>query len=66
MVFDKVAASSVRNQILLIISMVNYWTGQCKDAIKRGVQVWLPGDLDLIPLQAMGPALALTEGRVLS
>jgi hypothetical protein len=62
MVFVKVDVSSVRNMILLIISMVHYWIGKCKVAIKRGVQIWLSGDLDLIPLQVVGPALALTEG----
>jgi hypothetical protein len=66
MVFEKVAASSVRNQVLLIIFMVHYWTWHCKDVIKRGVQVWLPEDLDLIPLQVVGPALALAHGSVLS
>jgi hypothetical protein len=39
MMFEKVAASSVRNQVLLILSMVHYWTGHGKDVTKRGVQV---------------------------
>jgi hypothetical protein len=43
--------------------MVHYWIGHCKDVIKRGVEVWLPGDLDLIPLQVVGPALAIAEGH---
>jgi Fe-S cluster biosynthesis and repair protein YggX len=54
MVFDKMDASSVKNLILLIISMVHYWIGNCK--------AWMSGDLDLILLQVVGPALALLDG----
>ena len=37
--------------LLLISSLVNYWSGLSKEEAQIVVSDWLPDDFDLIPLQ---------------
>lgn len=45
-----------RTIILLIISLITYWTGIVKRQLRELVQAdWLPQELDAIPLQVWDP-----------
>jgi hypothetical protein len=41
--------------ILLIISLVEYWTGHTKKKVKDAAFEWLPEMLDAIPLRSWDP-----------
>ena len=44
-----------RQLILLIISLVHYWSGQVKQEIKDNTSLWLPADLDVLPIATWHP-----------
>jgi hypothetical protein len=46
---------SNRNLILLIISIIYYWTGNIKDDVKQALAKWMPKEMDNIPLQTWNP-----------
>ena len=42
---------SNKSLILLIVSLVEYWTGNTKQQVKEAVVEWMPAALDIIPLR---------------
>lgn len=48
--FNNGKKKSPRQLIMLIISLVHYWTDMVKQNIKTSTALWLPTDLDVIPL----------------
>lgn len=44
----------VRSIILFVISLVTYWTEPAQKKLKDTTALWMPDDLDGIPLQTMG------------
>jgi hypothetical protein len=46
---------SIKQIILLIISLVHYWAGAIKEKVKESTTFWLPADLDVIPLDSWHP-----------
>jgi hypothetical protein len=55
-------AQSMRSIICLIISLVNYWSGQFGAAVVPYIQHWLPGNMELIPIQVLSPLSRITSG----
>ena len=53
--FTTVTIKSVRNIILLIISVVEYWSGNMDKRIKAAAAAWLPEDIHAIPLRVWNP-----------
>ena len=53
--FNSGKVKSVRQMILLIISLVTYWTGQVNQQVKDSTALWLPVNLDAIPLAVWSP-----------
>ena len=45
-----------RNIILLIISLIHYWTGRVKHQVKEATSEWMPETLEIIPLRIWDPA----------
>jgi hypothetical protein len=60
-VFQSVGHTSVRNLICLIISIVNYWSRGFSIAL---VHIWLPENMELIPLQVRRPVPQLAWERM--
>lgn len=42
--------------MLLIVSVCEYWTGSLDKKIKEASALWLPVDLDAIPLRIWDPS----------
>lgn len=59
LIFNHVHSKSARNLILLIISLVTYWTGNTAKKVKDATAIWLPQYLDEIPLCSIPPGEAL-------
>lgn len=57
--FNQINPKTSRNLILLIISLVTYWTGNASKRVKEGTALWLPQYLDEIPLCSVPPGDAL-------
>lgn len=53
--FQQLAPKSFKTTILLIISLVSYWLGNTLKKFNSSTGIWLPGELDEIPLQALAP-----------
>lgn len=49
--FNNASLPTGRNTIILIISLVLYWTGNEVGQIDEAVQTWLPQSLENIPLR---------------
>lgn len=62
--FNHGKKKSPRQIIMLIISLVHYWTGLVKQDIKISIALWLPSDLDVIPLASWSPDGVIDEGNV--
>ena len=63
--FNRKEIPSIRTLILLIISLVEYWTGHVPKKAKEATFEWLPASLDVIPLRSWDPAdsqLVLYQG----
>ena len=54
--FQSYNIKSIRSLIILIISLVDYWTGHTKQRVQDAVGDWLPTDLDVIPLRTWAPS----------
>ena len=46
---------TIRNIILLIISLVEYWTGHVTKKVKEATFDWLPTTVEAIPLRSWDP-----------
>ena len=46
---------------MLIISLVHYWTGTVKEPVLQATTLWLPMNLDEIPLDSWHPDEYLLE-----
>ena len=46
---------TVRQIILLIISLVHYWSRKVKKSVSEATARWLPDDLDVLPLSTWHP-----------
>lgn len=57
--FDNKPVPTIRQLLLLICSLLDYWTGTKKRYVMQFVQSWTPEDLDMVPLQTLPPLLAL-------
>lgn len=44
-----------RHIIFLIVSIVHYWTGQVKPQVQSSIALWLPVDMNAIPLASWHP-----------
>lgn len=53
--FQQKQKKSFKTVILLIISLITYWLGNVKRQSKYLVPLWMPFDLDEIPLQVWYP-----------
>ena len=53
--FNAVTHHTFRTVILLIISLLHYWTGILKKHTRELIPYWLPYDVDAIPLQVWVP-----------
>lgn len=53
--FNNKTKKSARNIILLIISLVSYWIESASKKLKDSTTLWLPDDLDAIPIQTLEP-----------
>lgn len=50
---------TIQNVILLICSLLDYWTGHKKRAVRQFILNWIPEDLDMVPIQSLSPLPAL-------
>lgn len=41
--------------MLLIISLVHYWTGKVQQMVAASTALWLPVEMDLLPLDSWHP-----------
>jgi hypothetical protein len=64
LVFQSVGHTSVRNLICLIISVVNYWSGGFSIALVHKMHMWLPENMEMIPLQVRRPVPQLVGENV--
>lgn len=48
-------SNQFKNIILLIISIIEYWSGNMNKRIKEAAAVWLPWDIHAIPLRVWNP-----------
>lgn len=53
--FQLVDIKTTTTIILLIISLVGYWTGHTKKKAKEAATEWLPDAIDAITLEILGP-----------
>ena len=53
--FESGKQKTIRQIILLIISLVHYWTGQVKPQVQESMSLWMPVDIDAIPLASWHP-----------
>ena len=53
--FDDKSSLSVRQIIMLICSLLNYWSGNIKRQVMQHIHLWTPVDMDMIPLQSISP-----------
>jgi hypothetical protein len=49
-----------RNLIILICSLITYWSGEIKMEMRNKLKKWMPTSLDMIPLRVLLPLQALT------
>ena len=52
---------SIRQIILLIISLVHYWTGRVHPTVAETIALWLPVELDVLPIASWHPNDVATE-----
>lgn len=48
--FKKCKKETIRQIILLIISLVHYWTCKVKKQVTKFTALWMPVELDVLPL----------------
>jgi hypothetical protein len=60
-VLNNTVHTSSRNLIHLILSLVQYWSGQFPERLKQMVQYWFPESLDTIPIQMVALIPMLTN-----
>ena len=53
--FQHTPLKSFRTMILLIISLVHYWSGMLKRQTRELIPSWLPENVDIIPLRIWKP-----------
>ena len=53
--FNHSPLKTARNIILLIISLITYWTGHMSKKLKEATEAWLVDTVDAIPLQTLAP-----------
>lgn len=58
--FTDAKVKSVRNPIVIICSMVELWAGMMNSEVASILNRWKPEDLDMIPIQWVGPISALS------
>lgn len=56
--FESGKKKTTRQIILLIISLVHYWTGQVKPRVQECMSLWLPVDTEAIPLARWHPMIS--------
>ena len=70
--FQQVPKKTFKTIVMLIISLISYWSGNVKRQVKDLLALWLPEDPDVIPLQTWElreedllttPLLLLRRGR---
>jgi hypothetical protein len=59
-IFNDKSNITTINLIILIQSLLNYWTDLYKGEVKKLIKRWLPSDMDMIPLQMMAPVPVIT------
>lgn len=52
---DSLKKNSTRFMLFLIVSLVQYWTGNVHEEVKSAAGSWLPEDMESIPLQVSSP-----------
>lgn len=52
--------SLINHIILLICSLLDYWLGNKKRNELQNIHIWIPEDLDMVPLQSMPPLIVTT------
>jgi hypothetical protein len=55
MTFQNAPCITNRNLIFLICSLLDYWSGDIKQVVKRKLKHWMSVSMELIPLQALPP-----------
>jgi zinc-binding in reverse transcriptase len=55
--FQRSQCLSIRSLVILICSLLNYWSGSLKDCVVRKMQCWMPASIDFIPLQVLASAI---------
>jgi zinc-binding in reverse transcriptase len=58
-VFNDKHVGSNRNLLIVICSLLHYWSGLGKKDVQGLMKRWMPEDLNMIPLQALPPVLCL-------
>jgi hypothetical protein len=58
-VFNDKHVGSNRNLLIVICSLLHYWSGLGKKDVQGLMKQWMPEDLNMIPLQALPPVLCL-------
>jgi hypothetical protein len=53
MTFQNAPCITNRNLIFLICSLLDYWSGDIKQVVKRKLKHWMSVSMELIPLQAL-------------
>lgn len=46
---------TARSIIILILSLIHYWTGHTTPRVKEATTIWMPECLDVIPLRVWDP-----------
>lgn len=63
--FTDAKVKSVRISIVLICSRLNLWAGKMNSEVVSNLNKWKPEDLNVIPIQWLGPMNALSlEDRI--
>jgi hypothetical protein len=66
LVFNQSSTSSMKNIICLIMSFFNHWSGVMRNSETRMMHLWLPHELDMIPLQMLAPVTQLSNASLVT
>jgi hypothetical protein len=58
-IFKQSHIPSIRNMLILICSLIDYWAGMMDEVVKRQLKKWLSVSLEMIPLQVLEPMMRL-------
>lgn len=65
--FDNTPLLAIINMLLLMCSLLDYWTGYKKRNMRQFTNELIPEDLDMVPIQSLSPwpALEMPESLLL-